>query len=514
MLFRSERTLLAIRQNIIPLIIAIFAGSGGEDSFINLTYAGIFMVLLLGWGVISWMRFIYRVKDGALFIHQGVLVRKETYLPKDRIQLIDVRSSFLQRMFGLVSVRVQTAAGEGAEKVEINSVTKEEAEVIRKTLRKKKKEETEFSRTQTAGTTADSHSEKITEEPDANEEKELDTISLPAKHLVIAGLTSGSFGIAFSILGTLFSQLDTFISDSEIKAYLESFIRSDEMFIITIIALMLVASLILSFAGTLIRYSRFRVTRYEEELVVERGLFERITVTIPYHRIQSLRFKEGIMRQPFGFGTLYIDSAGYAGESGQSNILFPLIPRNKVATFIHRFLPDYEFEMAAAQPPARSLRRFLIPKIIFLAILEGLLYYFTDLWIIGIVAVPLALYLGYLQYRDAAFAFNRSGDAIFRYRSLARVTAIAGREKLQQCSFAQNPFQRRSAVGNIEVTVVSGREGRLLSVPHLDISTLEQFWRLMATSNQEMFSWKSKAEYGPVRNGWRTATLPGWHYLG
>lgn len=63
-------------------------------------------------------KFLYRfyrweVTDVGLFVREGWLFRTWTIVPHVRIQTVDTSSGPIQRSFGLATVEVRTAAGEG-----------------------------------------------------------------------------------------------------------------------------------------------------------------------------------------------------------------------------------------------------------------------------------------------------------------------------------------------------------------------------------------------------------------
>jgi membrane protein YdbS with pleckstrin-like domain len=63
----------------------------------------------------AWARFRFGVRDDDLLVERGVLFRRTTSIPLDRIQHVDTRQGPLERMFGLSRVVVYTAAGLSAD---------------------------------------------------------------------------------------------------------------------------------------------------------------------------------------------------------------------------------------------------------------------------------------------------------------------------------------------------------------------------------------------------------------
>ncbi|MGK7370772.1 MAG: PH domain-containing protein, partial [Candidatus Halalkalibacterium sp. M3_1C_030] len=193
------KVLEIIKGNFISLLLLLFVTSG--ESMISLFGILSVMAVLLGSGVLSWLRFTYSIVDGELRIEQGIFVRKNIYLSKERIQVIDIKAGILQRLFGLVEVEVKTA-GSSSKQAKISAISREKAEQLKNELRT----ETE-------------------QEADTVElEEELQNYKLSAKDLFITSCTSGSFGIALSIVGTAFSQIDQVLSEEQLLYYLETLI--------------------------------------------------------------------------------------------------------------------------------------------------------------------------------------------------------------------------------------------------------------------------------------------------
>ncbi|UOK58231.1 PH domain-containing protein [Bacillus sp. OVS6] len=69
---------------------------------------------------------------------------------------------------------------------------------------------------------------------------------------------------------------------------------------------------ILSIIGVCLKFANFTVMKKEQDLVISRGLFEKHQLTIPLERIQAMKISENLIRQPFGYATVHIVSAGEA----------------------------------------------------------------------------------------------------------------------------------------------------------------------------------------------------------
>ncbi|MFN2373034.1 MAG: PH domain-containing protein [Cyclonatronaceae bacterium] len=457
--------LRSLREMLIPLVIVLFVGTGSDSQVINMSIALAFIAFLFIGGVVRWYRFTYRVEDDELRIEHGLLVRRKKYIPKERIQVIDVRSGIIQRMFGLVSLTVQTA-GDNRSGAEINALTLEDANLLKELLNGDKK---------TAGGGEETGMEVLP--PD-------EAWVLQPRHLFIAATTAGSFGIALSVIGTIFSQVQQSIDEEEMAEYMERFILSAGQFWVTIIAGLVIAAWLLSFFGTLIRFYNFRLIKQHQGLVVKSGLFEQKTVSIPFHRIQAVRVVEGILRQPFGYATIYLESAGYGDEAGnRSTIIAPLMKKRDVQDFIAQMLPEFDVSTGAITPPKRSRFRFIFrgvrPILLFLVI-PALI--FLDLAWYPLLLLPFGVWLGIRRYRDsAAGIFDQT--VVIRSRSLALTTAILRKHRIQAADLIANPFQRRLDLASFTATVASGDGGQPFTVQDLDRETAGEFYHWAAPGN-------------------------------
>ena len=290
---------------------------------------------------------------------------------------------------------------------------------------------------------------------------------LRKKHLLIAASTAGSFGIALSIIGTITSQINQFITDTQIYNYVESLELPGTNLVILMILAMILLAWLLSLFGTLIQYSGFTLICRQDELVINRGLFERKQITIPYQRIQAVRVVEGILRQPFGYATVYVDTAGYGDESGGSTILFPLIKLDEVEDFIQTNLPDYKVEVPSVSPPSRALRRYLVRAVVPTLLVTLPITWYFQYGYFALALLPLAAWLGTMRYRDAGVGF--AGESlIMRFRNLARSTVVLKKNSIQASNNQHTYFQRRKQLSTVMVTVASGGAGAVFAVKDMD----------------------------------------------
>lgn len=439
-----------LRQNVIPIIIFLVVGSRNTDEyFLYFLVLGITSTLVLG--IFGWLRFTYRVHEDELQIKKGVFVRKELYLTKDRIQVIDITEGLLQRIFGLVKVEVKSA-GSGTEGATISAITRAEALELRALLREEsapKEDQKEV------------YSEEAT--------KEALTWKLSGRDLFLAALTSGNFGLIASILGAFSGQLDQFINEENLNYIFDHIpgLGNTSIFVGGFIVIFIV-SYIFSFIGVIFQYSDFKVEKTDNELHITSGLLERKHITVPFDRIQALRFVEGIFREPFGYGMLYVESAGFQQKNTERSIvLTPFIKKQKLSDFLKEFIEDYEEPETVIAPPKRAFFRYLRRPNYLLLLIIPIIWWFWELgWLLSGFLIP-ATFLGWLRFNDAVLSFNEHTLKL-QYRVLAKRTAFVKRNRAQVSELSTNPFQSLKKLATINVTAASGAGGKVFSVTDID----------------------------------------------
>jgi putative membrane protein len=474
-----------IRENFVTILIFLFLGVSNENlDFLWWISGGFIVLLFLGFG--SWWRFQYKIDNGELHIKRGLFVRKNLYLTKDRIQVIDITAGIIQRMFGLVKVDIQTA-GSSSREASIEAVTKERAKEINRLLRKL-------------------HDDTEAETESGRDESPQKVFTLPGKELLIAASTSGSFGIAFSILATVFSQIEPLLDESEMYEILIDIIpaQNDVMTIILMILIFVAAAWLLSFFSTLISYGDFRLFVKDDEIVISRGILEKKRITLPYNRIQALHISEGIIRQPLGYASVHIESAGYGDDKGTGSIvLFPLMKRDDLMGFLNELLPDYQKLHKGIRPPSRAARRYMIRSSVAITAVTAALYWALNLNLLIWIFPALSIYWGWLRYKDAAMALGID-VLVIRSRSLAKNTAYIKRKRIQDATISQSWIQRYRKLCTVTVHVASGDHGKSFSVT--DLETDEGTYLLKELKGNSL----QYREFNDTAEPEYSIELPGW----
>lgn len=445
-----------IRSAIIPLAGVVLASYHDFKSYSTIYFTIAFVIFCIFFvlpSFLTWYRFMYRVDNGELKIEHGIFVKKHRYIRKERIQSIDRTETIFHRPFGLVKVKIETAGGGAKDpEAELAAVTKEEARRLEEAL-------------YGMGETAPSDGEQ----PTVKEDKWVSRRQLPTSDLLVAGATSGKIGVVFSILAAISSQIDEVLPDHFYSSLFHKLLASSFQLLAFLLLIVAIGAWILAIVGTVLRYNGFTLTRKDKELRIVSGLLERRQLTISLHRIQAIRIVEGILRQPFGYAAVYVESAGGSGEKDEdySTVLFPLLRKKEVAAFLDEFVPGYPLLDEFVPAPKRAISPYLLWLLIPALVIAVPVAVWVPWGGFALFLLPLAAILGVMQYRDTGWSVSGK-YRVLRFRKLSRTTVIVPKKNIQDREMRQSFFQKRNRLATYEVSVISKSAGKHFRVKHIN----------------------------------------------
>jgi putative membrane protein len=447
----------ALRDAALPIIVLLFTAVAGDGLDAGALERGA-AYLVLGVaaaslaGFMRWRSTSYRVDEHGVHWESGIVRKKQTTVPLDRIQGLDTVAGPVQRLFGVVAVHVQTAGGGAKGEVVLDAVGAEAVERLREAVRGRRPEVVE----------------------DAPAGRDLAERRLSRRDGLITALTAGQLGVILPSLAVAF-QLFTNVFQDERGVEEASRLAPDTLggWELAIGALILAAWAI-SVAGSLVAFAGFTVTRDGERLRIRRGLLQRTEVALPVRRVHAVRVVEGVLRRPFGLATLRVEVAGYAEEAAAARTLFPLLRRAEIEPFLAALLPELADDPGGLEPPpARAARRYVLPKTVAgLVVGGGACVLFPAIAPWPLLVGPLLALDGWLDYRAAGWRL-RDGRLAMRSRRLAWSTLLTPAARLQQHSIAQSPLQRRARLADLAVAVGKGGHAQ---VRHLELPVAAELW--------------------------------------
>jgi putative membrane protein len=439
----------ALRSAAFPLVAIIGIGLLGGESDTRgllraLVYGAIGLAVSVLVGSMRYQSTTYRIDAEAIHHHTGILSTKDTDIRLDRIEAIDVHQGPLQRLFGVFAVDIQTgAAGKGGE-ISLPALTPEAVAELR------------AARPQAAAA--------VEHAPQGPSRR------ISGRDLAIAALTAGQLGIVLPVLAGAGQILQQTFSEQRGEEAIRVLPHTATAIGVGAAALLVLAWL-LSTLGAVVAFGGFTVTRDGDRLRIRRGLVQRREATVPVPRVRAVRVVEGIFRRPFGLAALTVEVTGYAEEASAARTLFPLVRVRDVEAFLAEFLPELADDpRGLAPPPRRAARRYLL-----LPVLAGAVVTVAAWFFIGppaLIALVVGAAYGTARWRSAAWRLQ-DGRLAVRSMLLAQTTVLAPAHFRESHTLAQNLFQRRASLADLEVAFGKETTAR---IRHIELTDARAAW--------------------------------------
>lgn len=457
-IFDITRTLKQSILGILPIAIVII--SNGASFYLMIGIVVVIILIILS-SVLSWLRFTYQLEEDQLRIERGIIVRKKRTISKHRIQSIDLSQNIIHRIFGLTKVAIETAGNDSSTDAALSAVRMEDGRMLHDALKYKKKA------SEKASPEASEKADIVQSEPD---ESSLPKRTITLRALFITGSTSASFGILIGLFGAAFSQVESLIPDQ----FYDDAVRmalSLGMQIMIILAILVVLFLwLLSILYTVVKDWNFTITRYEKELFITRGLLEKKQTTIPLKRIQAFGIKESPVHQLFGFARLYVEIASANSDNSQevNTIIFPLLRKKEIASFLTEFLSEYTYSTGnLIQPPKKALPYYLWRSINIplLAVIITGIFFSSYIWIPVIIMLAIGI-MGFAVFQSTGYAIDEQQITI-QTRMISKDTAIIPHRRVQTLQQKQHLLHRKQSLATLDMAILNKGSGRHFVIKEL-----------------------------------------------
>jgi putative membrane protein len=432
---------------------------------------GVFLLIAI-YGLLKWLMFRYQMQDGQLIVRQGIFVRKETIIPIERVQSVDISEGLLHRLTGTVKLQVQTSGGQKPEAVLI-AVSREEALVIQRNL------------LETFVTTESINVQSELTVPTAPRLRKLSKI-----RLLLIGCTAGGLGIGLALFGSIAYQLVEFVPLRTSETVVTSWFSSLTVIFIIVIFLLVLAWFV-SVVLAIIRFGNYTISRNGERLTIVRGIIERRQVTIPINRIQAIRLEEEPIWQWLGFLAVHAVSKGYGQEQEETTLLFPLLRRAELIPFLQEMVPAFaemRLDSLHRLPRRSRVSYFFLPIFCLGLVMAGVLPFTHWGWLGGIVLAGV-IFHGLWRHRSAGFHVSDQ-MLMMRNRFWKRKTLIVPRQRIQLLECIQTPLSQRNRHAILQIAVASGGmfsgllgfRFRIRGMDIADIDKILDWWRTRISS--------------------------------
>ena len=121
----------AVGQAVVPVVIALVGISRSDTRF----WPIIFPLVVLGplvLGALPWLTTHYRLTDTQIQVRSGILNKKTSTAPLDRVRSVDLEASLLHRILGLQKVQIGTGVDD--DRITLDALAAADAQTLRTTL--------------------------------------------------------------------------------------------------------------------------------------------------------------------------------------------------------------------------------------------------------------------------------------------------------------------------------------------------------------------------------------------
>ncbi len=470
----SPRTLLGL-----PALIPLINRRGLLVGIAVLGLIGL-VSLLVAW--LRWRAFTYRITADEVVIADGILNKSRRSIPLERVQDVSLEQKPLARLFGLVTVRIETGGGD-ADEATLDSVATTEAERLRATIRasslRRRVAATDGCDAPLAGPDAD-----------AAADHEHSLFAMDLRRVLTLGLFRFSLvwiAVIFGILNTLGDAIDF---DYDLidewyragKREAAHYLNIASFVIVGVLAIMLgLASGVLQ---TLLGEFGFRLTRIEQRLRRVRGLLTRTEVVIAINRVQLALIRRGAISGLLGWRALELQTLGGSNDKGGRQSIAPLARPDEIAPILAAavhvpLLGPAGFVLAAAVlPPFEPLPlrevspRHIVRSLILnvpgplVAVLIATIVFPPAVALLVLTPLPVVAALLARRYHRYALL---DGSLQVTRGVLSREAWIVPDRAVQVVRMRQGPLQRLLGIASIHIDTAGA--GKIRAPRIIDVDT-------------------------------------------
>lgn len=327
--------------------VGVVASPGGAGNLLAIAAMVLFGILIgIAYELAYYERFRYELTADTFDVTSGVLSRRDREVPLRRVQNVDVRQNVLGRALGIAAVHVESAGG-GETEITLQYVDEAEARRLQRRLRE-----------------GEAPDRDVGTEPRRREIEEEEELLFEIRPSELAILSVFTIDPGASVLGGIALSFASGFDPATLVPVgaIEGDLPGTGLVVVAwAVLLFLLAAWVLSAVLTFNRYYGFRLTRTGDELHYERGLLQRYSGSIPLDKVQTLTVKESVPFRWFGYGSLAVETAGYApGQSGSrgTESAVPLAERDRVLSLARSVEPFGELDLEGT--PTRARERYAV----------------------------------------------------------------------------------------------------------------------------------------------------------
>jgi len=464
-------------RNAPALVISLYYGVIQKDSgewFYSLIMIMVLFTILPGL-LLNFIFFKFRITDREIYINSGIIAKKKRVIPLTKVQNVNLSQNFLQKLFGLTRVQIETAGDIQAEGV-LEFVSNKDAEAISNIIKQYQ-----------------SNQEIIQEKLHSSEDKfALSTSSedetlfkMSIKDILIYGAMR--FRPLFLIFGFwLYTTLQQFsFLNNQMTDFLEENVDnlrtmdwvSLSFFISASIIIIILISWIMDIIWTANIHYGFTLKNEKNKLIINSGFLNKQMITIPFKKVQQISIITNILKQKFGFYSLRLFTAGFGLQSKGNDLAVPNATINKIYEVIDK-IKNYRIPDEFNQISKKSIRRAFFRYAMFLLFVTGIISYNDINGLFILVLLPILYYFAFLDWKNRGYYFE--GNTLFiKYGVIIKKINIMSVNKIQIMRIRETFFQRRLGLSTLILDTAAVASGSETVIRDIDKDVAQQLFEII-----------------------------------
>jgi len=409
----------------------------------------------------QYRNFTFSISSDEVIIHKGVFYKERVAVPFERIQSIQITEHIVQRILGLVALRVDTAGSKSSE-LEIPALSRQLAEILKNQIYSHK----------AAQNIIGSETDEISEISEVKEATGRVLMHLSIIDLLKVGLTenhlrTGLVALAF-VVGTV-SQYQDYILEKyrdQVDSYAAQAASLGLRLLIVVGVAYAVFSVLLSVLRVFLRFYDLKVVLKSDAIDVTTGLLKRSEFRVPLQKIQYLRWQSNPLRRMIGFESVKIKPSNSMEQSASSErIEIPALKEYHTAQLVEAVFPDYRLPAMELKANPAAYARFAaaLSALIILPGSAGLAYFIHPLLALTSIAVPVISAIAYQYGKRVRLLYDGGHIQVQKGRIFAS-RIVCQSYKLQALELRQSIFTQRRNLAHVDLYTAAGK----LSAMYLD----------------------------------------------
>ena len=397
--------------------------------------------------IIQHFRFRFYIEAGELIILSGVLTRKKTSIPLNRIQSVHLTQSYLHRLTNTCGMKLETAGTDDTE-LKIEAIRKERALELQAILQQKD----------------DASVDSVVAHPPA-------LIGIRPVDLLKLALSENHIKTLLLILAFILARIDDMQNfvDVELEDVEQQVdrVRLTTRLILSMIGFGLLITLVVSFIRTVLRYHNWQLRLTEQGFQLKWGFFQTQQKMLLHRNVQLISWESNFLRSLLGIRTLRLFTAGENILQDAHWIRVPVLQKANLHELTRSYQAVWPSEYSQAHSVDTSYAwRQTILVILPITCISCIALYCWKPWLVIVPSLFLAYFSVSNLIRQRRFRFWFDEHTLQIRKGIWGTNELLLRfEKVQQVEVKTSPFLRSRKLA----TLVFHASGDVVSLPYIPV---------------------------------------------